>query len=404
MQKKSHIHSTDLRGLADIVTDATLQVTNLAEDLNHRIVHPPYLPSSPIQHLITGIAGIVYSSVRYTTKLVANGLDKTLSLFHKSLAIAVPFDKKEVGISIVNGIIGDYLDKQNNPLTLKMQFRHLGVPIAPNAASILETYPNVSGKILLIVHGLCMSDIGWKYKGHNHGEDLARELNMTPVYLNYNSGLHISTNGKKLNLMLEELLANWPVPVEEFIILSHSLGGLISRSAIYYGQKEGNNWQKQLKKMFFLASPHQGAPLERIGNYVERFLEAMPYLKPFSRLGKMRSSGITDLRFSNLVDEDWKDIPRFEGRPDNRQPIPLPQHTACYAVAATIGKQGDTFSAQTIGDGLVQLESALGMHKNPIKNLGFPKANTFIAYETNHLDLLGNLAVYEQLKYWLSEK
>lgn len=73
----------------------------------------------------------------------------------------------------------------------------------------------------------------------NHGERLAAELGLTPIYLRYNSGLHVSQNGRELALQLEQLLGHWPVPVEEVSVLAHSMGGLVMRSAAHYAQQDG---------------------------------------------------------------------------------------------------------------------------------------------------------------------
>ncbi len=197
--------------------------------------------------------------------------------------------------------------------------------------------------------------------------------------------------------MLEQLVCRWPVPVEEIVIVAHSMGGLVSRSAVHYGIKAKHTWTKRLKKMIFLGTPHHGAPLERAGNYIDLILEATPYAKPFARLGKIRSAGITDLRHGNLVDEDWEGMDRFESHRDQRTPVPLPHGIACYSIAATTGKE----NMDLAGDGLVSLKSALGQHKKADKDLRFKSSRISIVYETNHMDLLNNPEVFNQIKTWL---
>jgi len=401
--KKSYLNISNLRGLTNILTDATLNVTDLVEDMNKKIVHSPLLISTPIQHLLTGISGVVYNNVRFVTKLVGSSLEKTLTQINLKFPIGIPFEKKETTLAILNGVIGDYLDENNNPLAIPMQLRYQNKVIPLNIDSINKVYPKINGKILLMVHGLCMNDIQWNHNNHNHGKLLAQELNLTPVYLHYNGGLHISTNGQNLNLILEKLIKAWPVPVEELVIVAHSMGGLISRSAFHYGKKEKYTWTKHLKKMVFLGSPHHGAPLERVGNYIDLLFKTIHYTKPFTRLTKMRSSGITDLRFGNLVEEDWKGIDRFEKRPDRRKHIALPENVNCYTIAATTAKKSNNLKAKIVGDGLVQLESALGQHKNVNKKLHFKKPNTYIVYENNHMDLLSNIKIYSKIKTWLLE-
>jgi pimeloyl-ACP methyl ester carboxylesterase len=281
-----------------------------------------------------------------------------------------------------------------------MQFRYQSKAIQIDSESLKETYPKINGKILLMIHGSCMSDIQWNHKNRNHGETLSEELDKTPIYLNYNSGKHISTNGKDLNKNLQKLVKNWPVPVEEIVIIAHSMGGLLTRSALYYADQNNNKWRKHLKRVVFLGTPHHGSHLERIGNYMDLLLESLPYLKPFARLGKIRSAGVTDLRYGNLVDEDWQHSGRFERKGDQRKHIQLPNKIEFFAVAATIGKE-TAGSTRIFGDNLVEVKSALGQHKKTAKNLNFKEENTWIVYENNHLELLSNPKILDKLKTWL---
>lgn len=400
MSNKNKTES-DLQGISRLVTDATVGVTELVEAVHHRIVHPPFLPSTPIQHLITNIASFTYKNIKWSTKFIGGGLDKVLGRLAPMLGEMKTTSEKEALRAALNGVVGDYLEEKDNPLQITMQFRYLAKTVPTDSKSLKQIYPAINGKILLLVHGSSMNDIQWTRKGHNHGEALAKELDKTPIYIHYNSGRHISTNGQNLDDLLEDLILNWPVPVEELVIVTHSMGGLVSRSALYYGQKNQKTWTKHLKKMVFLGTPHHGSPLERAGNYLDAVLEIIPYTKPFARLGKIRSAGVTDLRYSNLVDEDWQDNDRFKLQGDQRQNIPLPEEIECYNVAGNNGKETDSVS-RFAGDGLVDVKSALGQHKNPAKDLHFKKENNWIAQETNHLDLLDNLEVYGKMKVWLS--
>jgi pimeloyl-ACP methyl ester carboxylesterase len=401
MSKKSSIKISDLKGLIGITTDATVGITDLVEDMNKRIVHPPFLPSTPIQHLITGISGIVYSGVRNTTKFIGGGLEKITNHFDQQFDIGLSFGKKETMLAVLNGVVGDYLSKKKNPLAIPMQLRYQGETIALDADNINKVYPKINGNILLMVHGLCMNDLQWNQNGHNHGELLAQEFGLIPIYVQYNGGLHVSENGQNFNAILEKLLKAWPVAIDEITIVAHSMGGLVTRSAFNYGKKENKNWTKHVKKLVFLGSPHHGAPLERIGNYIDHLFEAISYVKPFARLSKMRSSGITDLRFGNLLKEDWKGQDRFKNSSKERKHVALPENVTSYAIAACIGKEEGTLKTTILGDGLVQLDSALGQHKDPNRTLNFKESNTYISYETSHMELLSNIKVYNKLKEWL---
>ena len=402
MSERTHLTTYDFQGLTRMATDVTIGITNIVQDVHRQILHPPFLPSSPIQNLISNIANISFQSIKLSTKLIGRGLDFGLGKLDFKLNSVSSFEK-EIAHGVLNGFVGDYLENSNNPLSIPMQFKQNGKSIKPDRLSISEALSKINGKILLMVHGLCMNDLLWQHNGHNHGEALAKELDFTTVYLHYNSGRHISTNGQSLNLLLEQLINNWPVPVEELVIVAHSMGGLVSRSALYYGNKGKQTWTKQLKKLFFLGTPHHGAPLERAGNYLDNILGATAYTKPFSRLGKMRSSGITDLRYSNLVDEDWKKVDRFKRQPDIRKNVPLPESINYYTIAATLGKESRDISDRLLGDGIVYLDSALGEHKIPEKKLAFNLSYTRIVYECNHMELLSKPPIYQQIKTWLEE-
>ena len=399
MSKKTKPDS-ELQGLTHLIMDTTIGVTDLVEETHRQVVYPPFLPSTTIQNLITKIAGFTFSNIRWSAKVIGNSVSKILKHLTPFIGNIKSSDKKEVLLSVLNGVIGDYLEEKENPLKIDMQFRYQSKAIQIDSESLKETYPKINGKILLMIHGSCMSDIQWNHKNHNHGEALSEELDKTPIYLNYNSGKHISTNGKDLNKNLQKLVKNWPVPVEEIVIIAHSMGGLLTRSALYYADQNNNKWRKHLKRVVFLGTPHHGSHLERIGNYMDLLLESLPYLKPFARLGKIRSAGVTDLRYGNLVDEDWQHSGRFERKGDQRKHIQLPNKIEFFAVAATIGKE-TAGSTRIFGDNLVEVKSALGQHKKTAKNLNFKEENTWIVYENNHLELLSNPKILDKLKTWL---
>jgi pimeloyl-ACP methyl ester carboxylesterase len=196
--------------------------------------------------------------------------------------------------------------------------------------------------------------------------------------------------------LIETLLDQWPVPLEDFVILAHSMGGLVSRSAYHYATAAGHKWPRQLRKIVFLGTPHHGTPLERLGNRVIGAMDLSPYTNALARLGKIRSAGITDLRYGNLLDDDWHGRNRFEHSGDLRRPMPLPEGVQCYAIAATRDKTGD------IDDGIVPVDSALGRHEHPAMALSFAKSRWWIGHGMNHFDLLSKAAVYEHIKPWLT--
>jgi pimeloyl-ACP methyl ester carboxylesterase len=201
--------------------------------------------------------------------------------------------------------------------------------------------------------------------------------------------------------LLERLVAAWPEPVEELAIVGHSMGGLVARSALHYGSLEGQAWRRQLRHLVFLGTPHHGSRLERAGSWASLLMGLTPYSAPFQRLGASRSAGITDLRHGSVLDEDWQG-PEWSGRRlADRQPASLPTDIRCYAVGVTLGMRAGDAKDRVLGDGLVPLKSALGIHRDPQRHLAFPHERRWVGHGMSHLDLLRRPEVYEQLREWL---
>ena len=400
--------ATDLRGAARLATDATAGLTDLVEAMHERITHLPGIDPRPLDGRTGGISGLVYKTIRGVTRLVGGSIDALLATLAPALNLVGTADdtppprrEREVIVAALNGVLGDYLAATSNPLATKMSFRREARPLPLHAAALATALPGAGAKLLVLTHGLCMSDRQWLREGHDHGAALARDLGLTPVYLHYNSGLHISINGREFAQQLEALLAAWPHPVERLVLLGHSMGGLLARSALHHAALAGHAWPARLSDLVFLGSPHFGAPLERAGNWIDVLLGATPYTAPFARLGKVRSAGITDLRHGCLIDEDWLGRDRFARVTDRRHHLPLPGGVRCYTAAATLGKQGGDLKDRLLGDGLVPLDSALGRHRDPARNLDFPEDHQWVGYGLSHLDLLNSAEVYAQLLRWL---
>lgn len=416
-------HARDLRGAAKLATEATTGLTDLIEAVHARIASTPGL-AGPADGRTRGITGLVYKTIRGVTRLVGGGVDTLLATLAPALASpgaeALPSREREAVVAALNGVLGDHLAKTGNPLAIPMAFRHEGRALPLERDALATALPQAGPKLLVLVHGLCMNDLQWRRRvrgddgradvganagetrHHDHGAALAASLGFTPVYLHYDSGLHVSTNGRALATQLEQLLHEWPHPLERFAIVAHSMGGLLARSALHHGRAAGHHWPDRLDDLACLGTPHHGAPLERAGQGLDLLLSATPYAGPFGRLAKLRSAGITDLRHGNLLDEDWSGGDRFERSTDRRVPVPLPTGPRCYAIAATAGAEAGDLKDKLLGDGLVPVASALGRHRLARRTLKFPPERQRTFAGVDHLELLSSAEVFEQLRAWLS--
>jgi len=399
-----HLRKSDIRGITQLATQATISVTRIVEGVHKSVLNTKGLPGGKVIHVISSL---VYKSVHTATFTVGKGVDAALSKLQPLLESAEDAEpgtrRREAVMAALNGVMGDRLVATNNQFATPMTLRYQGNALTWDDPPPM---PAATGKVLLLIHGLCMNDLQWQTKQdetvHDHGEALATALGYTPVYLRYNSGLHTSVNGRELSAQLEQLAAHWPVPIKELTIVAHSMGGLLARSAVHYARRDDLRWPDHLKNIIFLGTPHHGAPLEKAGNWLDVIIGSTPYSAPFTRLVQLRSAGITDLRHGHVLDEDWQDLDRFERKPDSREAVPLPVGVACYTVAATTAAKRSLLADRLIGDGLVPLRSALGQHDNAEQYLAFDKGSQWIAYHTSHMELLSSQAVNHRVIEWLT--
>ncbi|MEP6678485.1 MAG: alpha/beta hydrolase, partial [Betaproteobacteria bacterium] len=316
--------AADLRGLSRLTLDAVAGVVGLVEAMHYNIASLPGTPGASAQRRTTGITGLVYRGIGGVVGGVGHGLDLLLARLVPLLGARSAWPGREPALAALNGVLGDYLAASDNPLAIGMRLRAGGRALPMDAQGLAAALPHAGNKLVILVHGLCMNDLLWTRNGHDHGAALARDLGYTAVYLHYNSGLHVSVNGRAFDGLVDDLARHWPVPLQELAIVGHSMGGLVARSACHYAARAKHVWLRQLDTMVFLGTPHHGAPLERHGNVVDRLLGVSRYTAPFARLGRLRSAGITDLRYGNLLDEDWMGRDRFARPGDVRRAVPLP--------------------------------------------------------------------------------
>lgn len=330
---------------------------------------------------------------QYGVQLVAPGLRHLIDLFPDLHERALT-PKLHFLVGVLNGVLGDYLLKQHNPLGLAMVlYDHYGE----------LQQGDLAGRVVIFVHGLCMSHADWSaHSFAGIGEKLlAQRDNNTMLYLNYNTGRRISANGHSLTNVLQDLIQRNP-RITSIDLIGHSMGGLVLRSALFYGKQNIQSWVYMVENLVCLGSPHHGAVLERFGYRLQERFRHFPVTKLISQLVNIRSNGILDLRYGSVRDDDWEDNDIRIGQiDDHRKPAPLPAHINTFLVAGTIEFEHKNHRPlKVIGDYLVSVKSALGEHPNPRFQLKLPESHKAIFYGLNHFEIQHHASVAEQIAKW----
>lgn len=395
-----------LHGGSQLIFDAVEGITNTVERMHETIARHPLPWSQQPAELSRAhgfIASTVYCAVRSVNDVLREGADKAFGLLPKRTGDNTAQSAAEIcAIAALNGAFGDHLESTGNTLALPMILTTPSRQLQLNREALTTALPQASPHLVIMLHGLSMSELSWGRKEPGCiGRLLREELGYTPMYLRYNSGRHISTNGREFAEILEQLCDVWPVPVESISLIGHSMGGLLIRSACWYADETGSTWLNHLKRVVCLGTPHHGSPVAKAGHALNVAMEKIPYVEPLA-FGRRRSAGIKDLRHGDLLDEDWQGYHPDHDRPDTRQPVPLLPDVDYFFAAATLGQDEHDPLGHALGDILVRLDSAMGSHSDNLRHLNINPENCRVFHEKSHLDLLSDGQVHRQIVEWFS--
>ena len=298
-------------------------------------------------------------------------------------------------LAVLNGFLGDYLARTRNGLATEIGYYKNGQPLPLKRDSFVGARP----KLVILVHGLMSTEGVWHLPdGSDYGSLLERELPYAALYVRYNTGLAIADNGAGLAALLSKLLECYPVALEELVLIGHSMGGLVIRSACHTGGLEGHAWLPHVRRVFYVGTPHLGAPAERLGKLTTTVLRAIrdPYTELIADIGDLRSSGIRDLGHADLRHEDRTLERSVWNLRDVRHPLPLLPEIAHYLVAGSLFT--DPRLALVFGDALVSVASA---HYTPDGVL--PADRLHLVPGIGHVALAHHPAVYAWIRNHLEQ-
>lgn len=388
-----------IEGLAQLATMGVVEVTDIVESMHREIMLRPIgrFNENHLSNWQGGITGRIYGTIRHIMLLVGSNLATGLRLYKnvakQTSAQPLPLPLKKL-VNVFNGVMGDHLVNNDNSLAIPM--------VLYDKNGVIQT-EELSGRIVILCHGLCMSYLSWHpEKDNSLGQAIASsQPESTVLYLDYNTGRRISRSGRRLSNLLQDVVDNNP-NISQIDLIGHSMGGLVSRSALFYAKQDHKDWMKRVGNLITLGTPHHGALLERIGFLVQDIIAKVPFAGSLAHLGDMRSAGIIDLRHGSIRDADWKSL---EGRnvmpQDFRHPTHLPSGIKTYFIAsALIETHYDSRVTNVLGDSLVSVASALGEDDGE-HTLFVPDGHKAIFYGVNHMNLIHSRRVREQVVAWL---
>ena len=348
------------------------------------------VPTRIVQGVHDAITQGVYAAVRHggaAAMSLAAGAER-LSVD----ATRVPGRKEQALRSALNGAVGDALAASGSTLAVRMGLHDRDGPLTLAPASLATLRP----RVCVFLHGLACDEQSWCLRTDawgaspwadalpagetiQYGALLERELGISALWLRYNSGLAIADNAQQLAELLERVARAAP-QVQEWLLIGHSMGGLVARSAHAIAAADGLAWSRHVPMIIGLGSPHQGAPLAKLGHAAAAALAVSDVTRPLARIANARSRGIKDLQRG------------LKGDPAS------PAAPALRLVFATLGDEAGTgigpLVGSLFGDGLVRAGSAADdgtmgdVQRVELAGLG-------------HMSLLNHPRVYAVIRGWI---
>lgn len=377
-----------LQGSLKLAGETFEQATTRVHEFHRAISDMPFKAvgaatlsaSKPIEGVHNELTDLVYSVVKETGKGLFGGaamLAEAASVSNVSVKSA---QRLSVLSSAIHGIVGDHLAVSRNPIQIKAGFYQdcRLVDLSPEGLAL--AYPQATGHLVVFAHGLCCDESVWNMYSEPgnaqtapYAEKLRSKFEVTPLFLRYNTGLSIDSNGRRYRRLLKRLITNWPVPVESLTLVGHSMGGLIGRVAVQDMGPGDELLSSVLKDVISLGSPYTGSPVARLAGAGEALLNGFELSRPISKVLGVRSTGIRNLQ------KGLGPLKTSDGLPIN-----------FHLMGATMSDNAGSWVTETLGDGLVQMSSALADESGRAQRLAFASKH--------HMRLVNDHEIYQQIE------
>ncbi len=315
-----------------------------------------------------------------------------ISLFSGDLLKNARTKTEEKLLPVLNGIAGDVLEENMDARAIKMSFRFDYEDVGIEELSKFYDFEDKK-PVCILIHGLFGDEYMWKKlpdeKKNKIGDILEKQLDANILYLRYNTGLHISENGRSLSNLLERFVKQYRSG--NIHLIGHSMGGLLIRSAGYYADIQQQEWNRKVKNIFLIGVPNEGSYVAQIAEFVNKVFRKVDISKDelVSKFLDIRSNGIKDLAYAYLTDEDWLNA---KEKPEQKTRVRPLKGVKYFLIAGTLGK--NKMLSTYFGDGLVGSQSAISEN---IETNFFTNVSHKVFENEDHISLLSSLNVAEYI-------
>jgi pimeloyl-ACP methyl ester carboxylesterase len=307
----AHGPADEARGWARLAADVTENVLLRTVHHLHRAVSARIFAAlGPAASPVREMHDVVAEGVHTTIRVSVRGLGAVGAVVAAEVARKHDrpwHDRSPVGsrlAAIAHGLLAD-LPELAPPLDLPLTLREdrRTVPLEP--AAVAAAYPDASSQVVVFLHGLVEDETIWDTSADRPDRVCLpatfAQHGYTPVRVRYGTGAPIGRNGAALDELLHELFALWPRPVERLVLVGHSMGGLVARSACARAVERGHGWTEPLEHIAYLGAPHFGSGLEQVVHRTSERFGTVPEIRPFIDILERRSPGVRDLRHGTLT-------------------------------------------------------------------------------------------------------
>ena len=374
----------DWLGVGDMIAIATEQVAAPVEGMHRAISGRRIGSTDPLigseNRTVDGLTASIYQTVRLGGLAVGSTISAASEFASEHVTLPPVWETTggRYAQSIFNAVWGDKLEDNESPLRIRLGIRDLdGIPVPITQISLRGAFPDATGRLVVMLHGFGETERCWRFDDSTALVAGLEADGFTVLGLRYNTGRSIADNGSDLADLLEAVHTLWPVSVDEYALIGHSMGGLVAQSAVMNAQSSAYRWAGVATHIVAIGAPHLGTPIEKGVQGISEGLGLFNETRPLGTFLESRSAGIKNLRYG------------VNHRPDG---------VKYHIIAGAISREPSNPLGFLLGDLVVRISSAIGRSRQHQA----ASSNVLIVGGQSHANLLHDPEVISHTRRWLA--